>query len=80
MRRVEDDAHEHASNRARDGDRHEPGKDQEPHTLEVDRFDSAVAKTDSDRRARDAHGRADGEGILREEQDGDGGAHFHGGA
>ena len=79
MRRIQHNPHKHAPNRARHRNRHKPRKHQKRHPLEVNRLVRAIRQTDSDGRARDAHGRTDGQGVLREEQDGDGGAHFHGG-
>lgn len=78
MRRVEDQRHEDTANGSGDGDGHDPGEDEETDTLEVDGLEGAVAQADTDGGARDAHGGRDGEGVLREDEHGDGGAHLHG--
>lgn len=78
MRRVEEQTHEHTADGAGDGDSHDPGEDEKADTLEVDSLEGAVAETDADRGTGDAHGRRHGQRILREDEDGDGGAHFHG--
>lgn len=53
---------------------HDPGEEQEAHTLPVDGFESSVAETDTDCGTGDAHGCGDGKFVLREDEDGDGSA------
>lgn len=77
VRRVEEKTHEHTADGAGDGDRHDPGGNEQADTLPVDSLVGAVAEADTDGRARDAHGGRDGEGELREDEDGDGSAHLH---
>jgi hypothetical protein len=76
--RVEDDAHGYTADGAGNGDGHDPGEDEETDSLPVDGFDSAVAKTDTNGGASDAHGGRDGERVLREDEHGERGTHFHG--
>ena len=78
VRGVEEDAHEDTAEGAGNGDGHDPGDQQEGDSLEVDGLEGAVAETDADGGTGDAHGGGDGEGVLREDQDGDGGTHLHG--
>ena len=80
VRGVEEDAHEDAAEGAGDGDGHDPGDQEEGDTLEVDGLEGAVAEAYADGGAGDAHGGGHGEGVLGEDQDGDGGAHLHGAA
>lgn len=77
MRRVEEETHEDAAQRAGDGDGGNPGDDEQADTLEVDGLERAVAEADTDGGAGDAHGCGHGKRELREDQDGDGGAHLH---
>lgn len=53
---------------------HDPGEEQESHTLPVDGFESSVAETDTDCGTGDAHRCGDGKFVLREDEDGDGSA------
>lgn len=78
MRCVKEETHEDAAQRAGDGDSHDPGHDEQADTLEVDSLERAIAQADSNGGAGDAHRCGDGEGELREDQDGDGSAHLHG--
>jgi hypothetical protein len=78
VRGVEEQTHEDTAEGAGDGDGHDPGQGEEADSLEVDGLEGAVAEADADGGARDAHGRRHGEGVLGEDEDGDGGAHFHG--
>lgn len=75
---VEGDAHKNTTDETGDGDGHDPGEEQEADTLPVDGFEGAVAEAHADRRAGDAHRGRHGQLVLREDQDGDGRAHFHG--
>ena len=77
--RVESEAHETSTDETGNGDRHDPGEEQEANSLPVDGAPCAVAETDTDGGTGDAHGRGDGQLVLREDEDGDGGAKFHGG-
>lgn len=80
MRSVEGQAHEAASDQAGNGNGHDPGEHEETDTLPVDSLEGTVAQTDADGGTSDAHGGRDGERVLGEDEDGDGGAHLHGGA
>ena len=75
---VEHQSHQDATDETGNRDSHDPGEEQETDTLPVDSLDVAVAETHADGRASDAHGRRDGESVLREEENGDGGTHLHG--
>lgn len=75
---VEDQAHENATERASNGDGHDPSNHKQSDTLEVDSLESAVAKTNTNGSSSDAHGCRDGQLVLREDQDSDGSAHLHG--
>jgi len=78
-RSVESQSHENASDQAGDGDSHNPGEEQEAHTLPVDSLEGAVAQADTDGRAGDAHRGGHGQLVLGEYEDGDCGSHLHGG-
>jgi hypothetical protein len=78
VRSVEDNAHSKTTNGAGDGNGHDPGEDKETNTLPVDSLDGTVAETDTDGGTGDAHGRRDGERVLREDEDGERGTHLHG--
>lgn len=80
MRRINCQPHQTTTNQASNRHRHDPREEQQAYSLPVDCLEGSVAETDTDGRARDAHRCRDGERILREDEDGDGGAHFHGGA
>lgn len=80
MRRIQDDPHQYTPNSSRHRNRHNPRENEQAHSLKVDCLDSAIAQADADGGTSDTHGCGDGERVLREEEDGDGGAHFHGGA
>lgn len=77
VRSIEEQAHEHSSESAGDGDGGDPGDGEEADSLEVDCLQGAVAEADTDGSASDAHGGRDGKRVLREDEDGDGGAHLH---
>jgi hypothetical protein len=77
VRGVEDDSHGETTNGTSDGDGHDPGEDEETNTLPVDGLDSSVAETDTDGGTSDTHGGRDRERVLREDQDGESGTHFH---
>lgn len=80
VRRIKDQTHQTATKGTGNGDGHDPGKEQETDTLEVDCLQATVAQTDADGGTGDTHGCGDGERVLGEDEDGDGGAEFHGGA
>lgn len=80
VRSVEHKTHQAATDETGDRDGEEPRDDEQANTLPVDSLKGAVAETDTDSGASNAHGGRDGEGVLREDEDGDGGAHLHGGA
>lgn len=77
VRCVDEETHEHTAKSTCDRNRHDPGSDEQANTLPVDSLVGAVAETDADGGTGDAHRGRDGEGELREDQDGDRGAHFH---
>lgn len=79
VRHVQRETHQDTADQASDGDGDDPRKKQEANSLPVDSLEGAVAETDADGGASDAHGGRHGEGVLGEDEDGDGGAHFHGG-
>jgi hypothetical protein len=78
VRGVENDGHGDTADGSGDGDGHDPGEDKETDSLPVDGLDGAVAETDTDGGSGNAHGGGDGERVLREDQDGESGTHFHG--
>ena len=80
MRRIEDQTHETTTNGASDGNSHDPSKQQKTDTLEVDSLKRSVAQTDTDGGTSNAHRGGDGQGVLGEDQDGNGSAHLHGGS
>lgn len=77
VRGVEEQTHKHTADGAGDGDGHDPGSNEQADTLPVDSLVGTVAEADTDGSAGDAHGGRDGEGELREDEDGDGGTHLH---
>lgn len=80
MRSVDHESHQATSNETGDGDGHDPGEEQETDSLPVDGLVGSVAETDTDGSTCNAHGCRDGELVLREDEDSDGGTHFHGGS
>jgi hypothetical protein len=78
MGSVEDDGHGNTTDGSSDGDGHDPREDEETDSLPVDGLDGAIAETDTDGGTGDAHGGGDGEGVLRKDEDGKRGTHFHG--
>jgi len=78
VRSVDCQRHDATTNESSNRDGHDPRKEQEADSLPVDSLEGAVAKTDSDSCASDAHRGRDWESILREDKNGDGGAHLHG--
>jgi hypothetical protein len=80
VRRIEEQPHQHTAESSSDRDRHNPCGDEQADTLPVNGTPGAVAKADADSSTSDAHGCRDGQGELREDEDGDGRAHFHGAA
>lgn len=79
VRGVNEETHQTSTKGAGDGNGHDPGEQQETDTLEVDSLQGTVAETDADGGTGDTHGGGDGEGVLGEDEDGEGGTHFHGG-
>lgn len=77
-RRIQRQPHQASTNQARNRDSHDPREEQQTDTLPIDSLKSAIAETHTDRGARDTHARRHGKRVLREDEDGDGGAHFHG--
>jgi len=78
MRSVDSQAHETATNQPGNRNRHDPRKEQQTNSLPVDGLEGTVAETNTHRGARDAHGRRHGQGVLRKDENGDGGAQLHG--
>jgi hypothetical protein len=78
VRSIEEKTHSNATERAGNGNSHDPCEDKETDSLKVDRFEGSVAKTNTNCGTSDAHGCRDWESELGEEKDGDGGTHFHG--
>jgi hypothetical protein len=74
---IEEQTHEYSSESAGDGDGSDPCEDEKADSLEVDCLQGAVAEADTDGSASDAHRGRDGKRELREDEDGDGGAHLH---
>lgn len=78
MRRVQRQTHQTPTDQTGNRHGHDPGEEKEADTLPVDSLEGTVAQTDTDGGAGDAHGGRHGQGVLREDEDGDGGAQFHG--
>ena len=79
VRSVEGKTHQAATNETSNWDSHDPREEQKSHSLPVDGLEGSIAETDTDSRTSDTHGCRDWELVLREDEDGDGGAHLHGG-
>ena len=77
-RGVEEQTHGDTTDEASNGDGHDPGEEQETHTLPVDSLEGTVAQTDTDGGTGDAHRGGHWQLVLGEDEDGDGGAHLHG--
>ena len=77
MRSIEDQGHDYSSESAGDGDGEEPSEEEKADSLEVDCLQGAVAEANTNGSASDAHGGRDGKRVLREDEDGEGGAHLH---
>lgn len=56
MRRIDKQPHQTTTDSSSDGNRHDPGQDQEPDTLEVDGAEGTVAQANADGGAGNAHG------------------------
>ena len=78
MRRVQRKTHKTTTNQTRDGDSHDPGEEQQAHTLPIDSLVCTVAQSDADCGASDAHGGRDRQLVLGENEDGNRGTHLHG--
>lgn len=79
VRSIEEQTHGDTTDKTGNGDGHDPGEEQETHSLPVDGLVGTVAKTDTNGGTSDAHRCRDGKLVLREDEDGDGGTHLHGG-
>lgn len=77
MRRIQNQPHQTSGQRSCNGDRHDPSQSQQSHPLPVDGLEGAIAQTDPDSRACNAHGRRHGQLVLTEDKDCNGGAQFH---
>ena len=75
---VEGETHESSTDETGNGDGHDPGEEQETHTLPVDGLEGTVAQANTDSGTGDAHGSGHWQLVLGEDEDGDGGAHLHG--
>lgn len=80
MRSVNEQSHQHSTEGTSNRNRQNPCSKQEADSLPVDSLDGTVAQTNTDGGTGDAHRSRNGEGILGEDEDGEGGAHFHGGS
>ena len=78
VRRIKNQTHQASSNGTGNRNSHDPSKEQQTHTLEVDGLEGSVAEADTNCGSGDTHGGGDGERVLGEDEDGDGGAHLHG--
>jgi hypothetical protein len=78
VRSVDSQAHKTASNETGNGDGHDPREEQEEESLPVNGPEGAVAETNADSRASDAHRGRDGERVLREDENGNSSTHLHG--
>jgi hypothetical protein len=74
---IQEERHRDSSNCAGDGNGHDPSRYEEADTLPVDSLEGTIAEANTDCGSGNAHGGRDGEGELRENEDSDGGAHFH---
>ncbi|KAJ6015964.1 hypothetical protein N7540_010555 [Penicillium herquei] len=75
VRGINEKTHQTFTNSASNGDGHNPGEQQEAETLEINSLQGTVAET-----AADGGTDGDGEGVLGEDEDGEGGAYLYGGA
>lgn len=79
MRGVKCKTHQTTTDETGDWNGHDPGEEQETHSLPVDGLVGTVAKTDTDSGTSDTHGSGDWELVDGENENGDGGTHLHGG-
>lgn len=79
MRSIEEQTHQATGQSSGNGNGHDPSKQQKSDTLEVDCPEGTIAETHANGGTGDTHGGRDGEGVLREDKDGNGSTHFHGG-
>jgi hypothetical protein len=79
VRSIKEQTHQASTESTGDRDSHDPGKQQETNTLEVNSLEGSVAETDTDGGTGDTHRGRDREGVLREYKDGKGSTHLHGG-
>jgi hypothetical protein len=79
VRGVKGKGHKTSTDETGDGDGHDPGENEEEDSLPVDSLDATVAETDTDGGTSDTHGGRDRKLVLREDKDGDGSTHLHGG-
>jgi hypothetical protein len=77
MRRIQKQRHRDSAQSSSNRNSHDPSRHEQADTLPIDGLVGSVAEANTHRGAGDAHGGRDGEGELREDEDGDGGAHFH---
>ena len=77
VRSIEEETHENSAEGTGDWDGHDPGEEKETDSLEVDSLQGTVAETDTNSGTSDTHRGGDWEGVLREDEDGDSGAHLH---
>ena len=73
MRGIEERPHDNTNESTSNGDSHNPCKQEETDSLEVDSLEGTVAKTDTNSGTSDAHGSGDWERVLREDEEGHGG-------
>ncbi len=80
VRSVEQETHQAATDETGNRDGHDPGEDEETNSLPVDSLEGTVAETNTDGGTSDTHGGGDGKRVLREDKNGNGGTHLHGGS
>lgn len=76
-RSVESKTHKTTTDETGNGNGHNPREEEEANSLPVDGPEGAIAKTDTNGGTSDAHGGGDGERVLGEDENGDGGTHLH---
>lgn len=80
MGSVKNNAHNDTGKGTSNWDGKDPGNHEEGDSLEVNGLEGTIAETDTDGGTSNAHGGGDWKRVLREEEDGDSGTHFHGAA
>lgn len=78
MRRIQRHNHQKTRDQACAGQRNDPTRKDEANLLPIDSFEIEIAQGDANGSAGETLGGGNREGEARGEQDGDGGAEFHG--